>query len=132
MGTNPVDLDTDGDGFGDLEEVQAGVTNPVARDSDSDGADDLTEITRGLDPLNPDTDGDGFSDGDELDLFGEADDPLTAPDLRRDLEAYWRFDSDLTESVKSADGIQGGEGTISFAQGGLYPLKAALILAESP
>lgn len=94
-GGDPLEVDTDGDGLFDSDEVAAG-TNPRKKDSDGDGLDDGWEIAYGLDPLssegrdgaegdfdndgivngreyesqtNPaseDTDGDGLPDGEEM------------------------------------------------------------------
>lgn len=60
-------MDTDGDGFTDWDEIYIYKTNPLSPDTDSDGLTDYEEIIKfGTDPLNPDTDGDGYSDGDEV------------------------------------------------------------------
>ncbi len=59
------DVDTDGDGICDSEEVANG-TDPNNPDSDGDGLDDGDEEAFGSDPNNPDTDGDGVNDGDEV------------------------------------------------------------------
>ncbi len=59
------DVDTDGDGICDEDEVTNG-TDPNNPDSDGDGINDGDEIGLGTDPNNPDSDGDGVNDGDEL------------------------------------------------------------------
>lgn len=63
-GTDPTDLDTDGDGRGDYNEIFVSPTSdPLDMDSDDDGLGDYAEfITHGTDPENPDTDGDGMGD----------------------------------------------------------------------
>jgi hypothetical protein len=61
------DIDTDGDGICDEDEVTNG-TDPNNPDSDGDGINDGDEIGLGTDPTNPDTDGDGVNDGDEVTL----------------------------------------------------------------
>jgi len=58
--------DKDHDGLSDAEEAKLG-TNPNNVDTDGDGLFDREEVkVYKTDPLNPDTDGDGFSDGDEV------------------------------------------------------------------
>jgi len=83
--TNPLKLDTDGDGTIDSAECLLG-TDPVnplsvpprspAADTDHDGLADLTEIILGTNPLLPDTDGDGLIDGAEVKYYGS--NPLVA------------------------------------------------------
>jgi len=59
-------IDTDGDGLSDAEEVKLG-TDPKNWDTDGDGLSDGDEVKIWhTDPLNPDTDGDGYSDGNEV------------------------------------------------------------------
>ena len=53
---NPSQRDTDGDGQGDLCDV----------DDDNDGLDDAFEVERGLDPRDPDMDDDMLTDGEEI------------------------------------------------------------------
>jgi len=65
IGTNPVLSDSDDDLMGDLEEYQCGL-DPTDNDTDNDGIRDGVEKYIILtDPLNNDTDGDGIKDGDE-------------------------------------------------------------------
>lgn len=67
-GTDAQNVDTDGDGYKDGEEVRNGY-NPLGEgklDSDNDGFPDPDERKFGSNPFNPDTDGDGYSDGDEM------------------------------------------------------------------
>ena len=62
------DLDTDGDGLSDSEELEFGtdINNP---DTDNDGLFDREEVkVYRTNPLSPDTDGDGYEDGDEVKL----------------------------------------------------------------
>jgi len=62
--TKPADKDHDG--LSDEEEKELG-TNPNNVDSDGDGLFDREEVkVYKTDPLNKDTDGDGFLDGDEV------------------------------------------------------------------
>lgn len=66
--------DTDGDGYGDAEEIANGYSpyNPEAvssgeSDMDEDGLSDHWENIFGTDPFRADTDGDGYGDFQELD-----------------------------------------------------------------
>ncbi|MDD5043546.1 MAG: hypothetical protein PHD51_02640 [Patescibacteria group bacterium] len=62
----PENLDTDGDGLTDEEEIQLG-TDPSKVDTDGDDLFDREEARiYKTDPLNPDTDGDGYLDGQEI------------------------------------------------------------------
>ncbi|MCX6795415.1 MAG: hypothetical protein NT165_01620 [Candidatus Falkowbacteria bacterium] len=64
--TSPENIDTDGDGLTDQEEVLAG-TDINKVDTDGDGLSDYEEVkTYKTDPLKSDTDGDGYSDGAEV------------------------------------------------------------------
>ncbi len=92
LGTDPDNPDTDGDGFGDQQEIDDpdaphdsdgdglidalepsgqdtdgdGDEDPFDPDDDGDGLPTADELELGTDPLNPDTDGGGLSDGDEV------------------------------------------------------------------
>lgn len=65
-GTDPLNPDTDGDGLLDGAEVDAamgsGCPGPLEFDSDGDSLSDGVEVGLGTDPCNPDTDGDGVPD----------------------------------------------------------------------
>jgi len=77
-GTNPGAVDTDGDSLSDSVEVLKTLTDPLDPDSDDDGFSDFDsdpdgdglsnsdEVTRGTNPISADTDGDGLADGVEL------------------------------------------------------------------
>jgi uncharacterized repeat protein (TIGR02543 family) len=74
-GTNPGAVDTDGDSLSDSVEVLKTLTDPLDPDSDDDGFSDFDsdpdgdglshgeEIARGTDPNQADTDSDGLPDG---------------------------------------------------------------------
>lgn len=67
IGTDPRNLDTDGDGLSDGDEVIVYKTHPLTADTDDDGEGDGDELLIWrTNPLNPDTDGDGYSDGEEV------------------------------------------------------------------
>ena len=69
MLTQAGDIDSDGDGLTDREEVMLG-TDPFNPDTDGDGLTDGEEVHKyHTDPLNPDTDGDGLSDGAEVHVY---------------------------------------------------------------
>lgn len=69
--TDPLQADTDADGFDDRREIINGY-NPkgpgtlVDTDADVDGLNDRLELLFGADPQNPDTNGDGAQDGPQV------------------------------------------------------------------
>ncbi|MCX6356631.1 MAG: hypothetical protein NT045_01935 [Candidatus Aureabacteria bacterium] len=67
LGTDPENEDTDDDGLNDYEEVNDYGTDPLDSDSDDDGLTDGEEVyDYGTDPLDKDTDGDDMDDGEEV------------------------------------------------------------------
>jgi len=80
--TNPKRADSDGDGLSDPDEIQIHLTNPNIADTDNDGLSDGAEfLTHHTNPLIGDTDEDGFLDGYEV-LTGKSPlDPLSKPAL---------------------------------------------------
>ena len=64
-GTDPLVVDSDGDGLDDGAEVNNHGTNPLDADSDGDGLNDGREIEMGTDPANGDTDEDSVNDNDD-------------------------------------------------------------------
>lgn len=56
-------VDTDGDGLADVTEQNVHLTDPNNADTDDDGIGDGDEVDAGTNPRNPDTDGDGAPDG---------------------------------------------------------------------
>ncbi|NHJ49923.1 MAG: hypothetical protein FK733_19175 [Asgard group archaeon] len=61
-----VNLDSDGDGVTDYDEINTYLTDPYDVDSDDDGVSDGIEILSIFtDPLDSDTDNDGLTDGEE-------------------------------------------------------------------
>jgi outer membrane protein OmpA-like peptidoglycan-associated protein len=68
--TDPLKMDTDGDGLSDGDEVLKYHTDPLKVDTDGDGLSDGDEVLKyHTDPLKVDTDGDGLSDGDEVQKY---------------------------------------------------------------
>lgn len=70
-GTNPLNPDTDGDGFKDGYEVDRNF-NPLGGgplDGDKDGLTDIQEKLYGADQNKADTDDDGLKDGDEVSIY---------------------------------------------------------------
>jgi len=60
-------LDSDGDGLSDHDEIMIYHSNPLKIDSDDDGLSDIDEVNLWkTDPAVADSDGDGVSDGDEV------------------------------------------------------------------
>jgi hypothetical protein len=78
-GTNFLVQDSDGDSLSDGDEVHVYLTIPTEADSDGDGLQDDLELAIGTDPLRYDTDGDGYSDGEEYDLGTNPTDGLDSP-----------------------------------------------------
>ncbi len=92
-GTDPNNPDTDGDGLTDYEEVRIYKTDPLNPDTDGDLLSDGAEVLiYGTDPLNPDTDGGGVRDGHEV-LFDKTD-PLDGSDDLLYFELNISFDTD--------------------------------------
>jgi hypothetical protein len=106
-GLDPDNPDTDGDGLTDGEEIELG-TDPLKADTDDDGIDDGDEVDLGTDPLNADTDGDILYDGGEL-LYGS--DPLnpdTDGDGLTDGQEVYFYETDPTKADTDGDGFNDG------------------------
>ncbi len=93
LGTDPYNPDTDGDGLTDGDEVFKYKTDPLNPDSDFDGLTDGAEVlTYKTDPLNPDTDGGGVSDGHEV--IEDDTNPLDPADDMQKFTLLIEFDYD--------------------------------------
>ena len=113
LGTSSINPDTDGDGFNDIDERDAGsdptVTASTPEDLDGDGLTNDEEITAGTDPVDPDSDGDGFTDAEELavdsDPNGTAFTPLDfdGDGLTNDQEAV--LGTNARSSDSDSDGV---------------------------
>ena len=107
-------LDTDGDGLMDAEELCTYGTDPTNPDTDFDGLGDGDEVlTWGTDPLDPDTDNGGALDGDEVndgtDPHYDCDD--TGSDCDGDgllAEDELALGTDLTDPDSDNDGLMDG------------------------
>ena len=81
-------------------------TNPLSVDTDGDGLSDATEVGIGTAPCNSDTDGDGVLDGEEL-LFGM--NPfINDTDHDGDGLPYWREDGELWTDPDDPDSDDDG------------------------
>ncbi|MCH8569696.1 MAG: OmpA family protein [Balneolales bacterium] len=110
-GTDPLNPDTDGDGLSDYDEIFVYGTDPLNPDTDGDGLSDYDEIfVYGTDPLNPDTDGDGLSDYDEI--YKYRTDPLnpdTDGDGLNDYEELYVYGTDPLNPDTDGDGFTDGQ-----------------------
>ena len=67
LGLDPFNIDTDGDGVADGDEINIYGTEPTVFDTDGDGLSDGQDLFDArTDPLLWDTDGDGIGDGEDL------------------------------------------------------------------
>lgn len=109
--TDPNNPDTDGDGLKDGEEVLKYKTNPLNPDTDGDGLKDGEEVLKyRTDPLNPDTDGDGLADGDEVRMYGtDPTDPDTDGDGLKDGEEVVTYKTDPLNPDSDNDGLKDGD-----------------------
>ena len=105
------DIDNDGDGLGDCEEIQVHSTDPLDSDSDNDGLNDGDEVNvHGTDPLDSDSDNDGLTDGDEVNVHGT--DPLDSDsdnDGLTDGDEVNVHGTDPLDSDSDNDGLSDGE-----------------------
>jgi len=100
-------IDSDGDGLGDIDEIEIYGTDPLSYDTDSDGLSDGDEINRhNTDPLLADSDSDGLSDSDEIEIYGT--DPLsydTDSDGLSDDDEINRHNTDPLLADTDSDGL---------------------------
>jgi outer membrane protein OmpA-like peptidoglycan-associated protein/opacity protein-like surface antigen len=108
--TNALKGDTDDDGLNDFEEVRTYKTNPNNPDTDSDGLKDGSEIARKTDPKNPDTDGDELTDGDEVNQYKT--DPTkgdTDGDALSDKVEIRQYNTNPLSADSDTDGLNDGQ-----------------------
>ncbi|MFW6347840.1 MAG: OmpA family protein, partial [Cyclonatronaceae bacterium] len=100
-------MDSDGDGVSDYDEMFVHDTDPLGSDSDDDGLSDGDEVdVYGTDPLNPDTDEDGLNDYDEVMVHNT--DPLVADtdgDGLSDFDEIDTYNTDPLSTDTDGDGL---------------------------
>ncbi len=109
--TDPHNPDTDGDGLSDGDEVNKYHTDPLKADTDGDGLSDGDEVKKyHTDPLKKDTDGDGLTDGDEVNIYHT--DPLKADtdgDGLSDGDEVNVYHTDPLKADTDGDGLSDGD-----------------------
>jgi hypothetical protein len=131
LGTDPNNVDTDGDNLQDEVENGTGMwvsitntgTNPLVADTDGDGFRDdvennlgtwVSQTNPGTNPNLADTDIDGFSDFVEGPNGYEPSDNASFPVFKDDkyLMAYWKFD-DATTAIQAVDEVNDHAGVVT-------------------
>ncbi len=104
VGAGPGDVDSDGDGLFDKDEVAIG-TDPYNPDTDGDGLSDGEEVfTQKTDPLNPDSDFDGLKDGAEVLVYKTA--PLDPDTDKGGVSDGHEVIEDSTDPLDPSDDLQ--------------------------
>jgi outer membrane protein OmpA-like peptidoglycan-associated protein len=98
--TDPLKVDSNGDGLTDYEKVKNYHLDPNLWDNDEDGLTDYDELkVHNTDPKNPDTDAEGLNDGDEVNIHNTN---PTKPDTDGDsLNDYAEIFTHKTDPLKS-------------------------------
>jgi hypothetical protein len=140
-----LEVDADGDGLSDVDEVNVYGTDPDVPDTDGDNLNDGDEVnTHGTDPLLPDTDGDGIDDGDEVasgsNPLDENDPPppvVADGDLNDDgdvnaIDVLWGFQiltgqRQLTQALLDRGDVTGSGGALPSPDG-TFDLGDALVI----
>jgi outer membrane protein OmpA-like peptidoglycan-associated protein len=100
-------MDTDGDGLSDWEEMNETNTDPLSADSDGDGLTDSAEINEhNTDPNSADSDGDGLNDGEEVNSYDtDPNNEDTDGDGLNDGEEVNEYRTDPNAADSDGDGI---------------------------
>ncbi len=109
-GTDPTEMDTDGDGLSDPTELDYIGTDPTEADTDGDGLSDSLEHYGDTDPLDSDSDGDGLDDGDEMYTWDT--DPVVADsdgDGLDDGDEVLTWGTDPVAADSDGDGLDDGD-----------------------
>ena len=110
-GTDRTKPDTDGDGLTDGQEVHTYLTDPLRVDTDSDGLTDGQEVnTYHTNPLVSDTDGDGLNDRVEVNYYRT--DPTksdTDGDSLSDREEIYTYGTDPRKADTDGDSLLDAE-----------------------
>ncbi|MCB9529086.1 MAG: carboxypeptidase regulatory-like domain-containing protein [Myxococcales bacterium] len=114
LGSDPLLVDTDGDGLDDGVEVEDIGTDPTDADTDADGLPDGYEVDNRLDPLSPDDgradpDRDGLKNGTEYAIGTAAGDPDTDDDGLLDGEEYDLLGTDPLRADTDGGGTRDGD-----------------------
>ncbi len=113
--TYALNPDTDGDGLGDLQEVQLG-TDGRSIDTDLDGVSDGDEFFKyGTNPFLNDTDSDGLLDGEELFLYHtNPHSPDSDGDGLKDYDEVWVYLSDPMDRDSDNDFLTDWEEVVIY------------------
>jgi hypothetical protein len=106
--TNPLTVDTDGDGLNDYQEIEVYNSDPHNKHSDNDSLADGKEIEIGGDPTKEDTDGDGLEDDREYELNTDLNNSNTDDDYLTDYEEVIEYQTNPTNPDTSGDGFKDG------------------------
>jgi hypothetical protein len=107
LGSDPLKLDSDGDGIGDMALLLGPDMGAQTGDSDGDGLSDESEARLGTDPMNVDSDRDGIPDSQEFHLQ-----ILEFPELGVTVDLYGMGDQSQVLQAERMVGAPGFAGNI--------------------
>jgi len=107
LGSDPLKLDSDGDGIGDQALLLGPDMGAQTGDSDGDGLSDESEARLGTDPLHVDSDRDGIPDSQEFHLQ-----ILEFPELGVSVDLYGMGDQSQALTAEAMVGAPGFAGNI--------------------